>query len=117
LQNEANFRKAQMRLNSILAKDYARNPAFALRKSKPNFKASHTPPVEEATMNAGAVADYTLIVQNKANLPDGQMNVKSFHTMDCGRFATLRLRKNKAKTEPISERSRNERNFLIAKGL
>jgi len=36
MQNKANFRKVQMNVNPILAKDYDNETAFRLRKNKPN---------------------------------------------------------------------------------
>jgi len=36
MQNKANFRKAQMNVNSFITKDYIKNDAFAVRKNKPN---------------------------------------------------------------------------------
>jgi hypothetical protein len=47
--------------------------------------------------------DLPLFLQNKANLPDAQMNVHFCMIRDYGDFAGLRLRKNKAKTNPISK--------------
>jgi hypothetical protein len=34
--NKANFRKAQMNVNSLITKDYRKNDDFAVRKNKPN---------------------------------------------------------------------------------
>jgi len=35
-QNKANFRKAQMNVNSLITKDYRKNDALAVQKNKPN---------------------------------------------------------------------------------
>jgi len=35
---KANFRKAQMNVNSLITKDYRKNDDFAVRKNKPNSK-------------------------------------------------------------------------------
>ena len=87
MQNKPNFQKAQMRLNSILAKDYVKNPAFGLRKNKANFK------IPQRRIPA---CWQTPIMQNKANLPDAKMSVNVFAARDYGDFAALRLRENKA---------------------
>jgi hypothetical protein len=49
-------------------------------------------------------------MQNKAKLPDAQMNVMSFLRTDYGDSAALKLRKNKAKTKPMCKR--RPRNLL-----
>ncbi len=38
MQNKANFRKAQMNVNSFITKDYRKNDAFAVQKNKANSK-------------------------------------------------------------------------------
>jgi len=35
--NKANFRKDQMNVNSLIAKDYRKKDDFAVRKNKPNL--------------------------------------------------------------------------------
>jgi len=35
MQNKANFRKAQMNVNSLITKDYRKNDDFAAQKTKP----------------------------------------------------------------------------------
>jgi hypothetical protein len=43
----------------------------------------------------------TAFMQNKANLPDTQINVKAFRATDYDDFPAMRLRKNKANSKPI----------------
>jgi hypothetical protein len=42
MQNKANFRKAQMNVNSFITKDYRKNDAFAVQKNKPNSNPNKT---------------------------------------------------------------------------
>ena len=58
MQNKANFRKAQMNVNSFITKDYRKNDAFAVQKNKPNSN------------------------PNKANLPEGKIDAKCVFTKD-----------------------------------
>jgi hypothetical protein len=44
---------------------------------------------------------FELIMQNKPNLPDAQINVTSFYTKDYENDNTFALRQNKPKTNPI----------------
>ncbi len=56
MQNKANFRKAQMNVNSFITKDYRKNSAFAVQKNKANSK------------------------PNKANLKRAKMDVNIYYT-------------------------------------
>ncbi len=56
MQNKANFRKAQMNVNSFITKDYRKNDAFAVQKNKPNSN------------------------PNKANLKRAKMNLNIYYT-------------------------------------
>ncbi len=58
MQNKANFRKAQMNVNSLITKDYRKNGAFAVQKNKANSN------------------------PNKANLKRAKMDVNIYSTKD-----------------------------------
>ncbi len=50
---------------------------------------------------SGVLYKSTLFMQNKPNLPDAQMNLKSFHTVDYENKSNWKLGENKANTKPI----------------
>jgi len=53
-------------------------------------------------------------MQNKPNLPDAQMNVTSFYTVDYENKSNWKLGENKANTKPIqSQYKPNSRNVQI----
>ena len=63
-------------------------------------------------------------MQNKPNLPDAQMNVTSFYTVDYENKSNWKLGENKANTKPIqsqykpnSRKAKNERKLICHKGL
>ncbi len=78
MQNKANFRKAQMNVNSFITKDYRKIDAFAVKKNKANSK-----PI-------------------KANFQKAKMNVNSLITKDYRKKDDFAVQKNKAnsKKEP-----------------
>ncbi len=84
MQNKANFRKAQMNVNSLITKDYRKNDAFAVQKNKANSK-----PI-------------------KANLPEGKIDAMCVFTKDYEEKMRLRAMKKqsqfKANSKPILER-------------
>ena len=81
MQNKANFRKSQMNVNKVLAKDYENIANWALGENKPNTK------------------------PNKANLLNAQMNVNKVLTKDYENIANWALGQNKPNTKPIQTQS------------
>ncbi len=82
MQNKANFRKAQMNVNSFITKDYRKKDDFAVQKNKPNSN-----PI-------------------KPNLPDDQMNVTIYITKEYENKSNWTLRENKANTKPIQSQTK-----------
>jgi len=80
---------------------------------------SRTPNPEPRTPNPQRAQKY-LIMQNKPNFPNAQMNISTAITMD---YANIRLRsrrQNKPNSNPIQTqfpKGQNERKFNINKGL
>ncbi len=80
MQNKANFRKAQMNVNSFIKKDYRKNDAFAVQKNKPNSN-----PI-------------------KANLRKAKMDVNFYSTKDYENEPRLRAPGKQTQSNPISNR-------------
>ena len=80
MQNEPKFRKSQMNVNNVLAKDYEQIDTWSIGKNEPKTN------------------------PNKPNLQNPQMNVNSILTKDYENNPALWLRQNKPKTNPISEK-------------
>jgi len=73
----ANFRKAQMNVNSFITKDYRKSDAFAVQKNKPNSNP----------------------ISSKA-----KMNANAFSQKDYENETAFKLRKNKPNSNPILKR-------------
>ncbi len=61
MQIKANFRKAQMNVNSLITKDYRKNDAFAVQKNKPNsnpIQSQSKPILERMNVNFCATGYY-----------------------------------------------------------
>jgi len=56
---------------------------------------THKPPIQPSLPK-----NYDLFMQNKANLPDAQMNVKSFITKDYRKNDAFAVQKNKPNSNP-----------------
>jgi hypothetical protein len=96
LQNKANFRKAQMTVNSYITKDYRKYDAFAVQKNKPNSKPNkaNLPAISKMPkmnitstttvkyINEPRTMNYELIMKNKANVKIGKMNIRIATTKD-----------------------------------
>ena len=77
MQNKPNFRKAKMKLNFYLTKDYENKTNWKVRKNEPNTN------------------------PNKPNFCKAKMNVTSILTKDYRKNDAFAVQKNKAKTKPI----------------
>jgi len=53
----------------------------------------------------------------KPNLPKSKIDAKSVFTKDYRKKDDFAVRKNKAKTNPISEKPKNERKLICYRGL
>ena len=70
MQNKPNFRKTQMNVNKVLAKDYENEPPCVFRKNKPNFK-----------LFAMGCHTEKIIVSNRLN---GKYQIDYFLRLSCG---------------------------------
>jgi hypothetical protein len=86
-----------MNVTSFQVTNYGDSGALRLRKDKAKQTQFQDRTAEKAAPSL------TAIMQNKANFQDTEMNVTSFQVRDYGDSVALRLRKNKAKTNPISK--------------
>jgi len=69
---------------------------YANRRNTPNSAATPNKPPNQPKLST----NYDLIMQNKANFLDAQMNVTSFYTVDYENIVNCKLRKNKANSKP-----------------
>ena len=77
---------------------------YANRRNTPNSATTPNKPPVQPNLST----NYDLIMQNKANFPDTQMNVTSLITADYENIANSKLRKNKANTNPIKANLLND---------
>jgi len=93
MQNKGNFRKSQMNVSVYNTTDYENKSNWTLGQNKPNSN-----PI-------------------KPNLRKAQMNVNLYVIEDYRKKDDFSVRINKPKTNPISSKAKNERKYLLHKGI
>jgi len=93
MQNKPNFRKSQMNVSVYNTTDYENKSNWTLGQNKPNSN-----PI-------------------KPNLRKAQMNVNLYVIEDYRKKDDFSVRINKPKTNPISSKAKNERKYLLHKGI